>query len=129
MEGVRPQHIRAMSAVLVSMFVVTLSATCFAQAAMSAADQTCCAAMASGCGAAMARDHDCCRTTSSQLDPQLTATPRHVLQAPALLALPVAGALAVRADIPVVATRSRAFDSSPPRPAPPAYLILSIFRV
>jgi hypothetical protein len=123
------QHIREISGALLSLFVVTLSATCLAQADMSAAETACCAEMASDCGAAMARVHQCCRTPSSQDDPQLAPGQRHAVQAPAQFAGAVLGIPPLRTDLAAGVTSSRASDLSPPRTAPPAYLLLSVFRV
>ena len=123
------RYSRSVAMLCVSAFVVVLSVNCIAQTQMSASDAACCAAMASGCGAAMSRDHQCCRTSSSRLDPQLTAHQRHVLQEPARIAIAVVGAVSVGADIAAGVPPSRASQSSPPPTTASAYLILSVFRV
>ena len=103
------------------------SATCVLGADMSQAQETCCAAMDSDCGA-MAVKQDCC-AYNAQTVGGLTALPPPVslLAPPALVAM----------DVPPTAPeneigllRPAAFDAGAPNPSTrPTYLFVSAFRL
>ena len=121
------QHTKRVSSVLLSLFVVVLSATCLAQEEMTEAQMACCASMVGDCGAAMGQDHSCCRTESPRLDQQLAAAgPRLVAPAPELIAVIV---FDLDADAIAPGVFSNEPEASPPLAARPAYLTLSVFRV
>ena len=119
---------RAVGTVLALLFVGTLSATCFLQAERTAAEMACCASMQSDCGAAMAKGHDCCRT-SPRLDPQLAAAPRLVLDAPTLAPSIILAPTFDETGVAGIALMPLSSDSSPPGSLHPTYLVLSVFRI
>src|SRR5436309_11071792 len=101
---------RAIAAVLASVIVLALSATCLAESEATAADQACCAAMPAGCGAAMAQSHQCCRTAQSRLDPQTAAVSRLVLAVPVVHVVPVVHAASPDAAVGPVSISLHASD-------------------
>ena len=119
---------RAIGTALVLIFVATLSVTCIAQAEMSTADMACCAEMASDCGAAMARQHECCET-SARSDSQLGALSRLVLAAPSVTVIGIVAFAPPDNNVSSVTMLPWSSDSSPPGPTHRTHLVLSVFRI
>ena len=127
MHQLRSRRTRAIGTALVLMFVATLSATCIAQAEMSTADMACCAEMASDCGAAMARQHECCQT--ARPDSQLGALSRLVLAAPSVTVIGLVAFAPPDNNVFSVTMLPWSSDSSPPGPTHHTHLVLSVFRI
>jgi hypothetical protein len=120
---------RLIGSALLGVFVVVFSVTCMARAEMTDAQKACCAAMAAGCGAAMAQEHGCCPTESPRFDQQLSASTRVVVPIPPVTTI-VFGFLETGASPHADGRTIEASDSSPPRaPGVPPYLLISTLRI
>jgi hypothetical protein len=116
---------RRLAGALALVLAVVSSATCFAASIdAQTTPPACCAAMAGGCGSAMAVSHDCCAVEQPGL-------PGLAPLSPVTLAVPVAmSAILLSLPPSQLPLTSAAFDPDSSHPiSPPPYLLDSVFRI